>query len=137
MLLVEGRRDQAMSLQTLDLLRRATRNTHSSNHPQRPLYHHPPKPRERQRRRDPFAGRRRDAEAEIAFAAESETGGAAGVDQADASRWLTKMEKQQIVELLPVTKRTKVYQKTPADFPLRISEQLEAELEYILQFFLA
>lgn len=53
---------------------------------------------------------------------------AAGVDQADASRWLTEMEKQRIVERLPVVKRRKVYDKTPIDFSLRISEQLKAEL---------
>jgi hypothetical protein len=50
------------------------------------------------------------------------------VDVANVSRWLTEMEQERIVELLPVTKKKKIYQKTPADFALGISEQLREEI---------
>jgi hypothetical protein len=57
----------------------------------------------------------------------SEIAAAAKVDVANVSRWLTDMEKEKIVELLPVAKNKKIYQKTPADFALGISEKLREE----------
>lgn len=53
---------------------------------------------------------------------------AAKVHVSDASRWLTEMERERIVELLPVAKNRKIYQKTPADFALGISDRLREEL---------
>lgn len=58
-----------------------------------------------------------------------EIASAAKVHLSDASRWLTDMEKERIVELLPVTKNRKIYQKTPADFALGITEKLREELD--------
>lgn len=53
----------------------------------------------------------------------------AKVHISDASRWLTEMDRERIVELLPVAKNKKIYQKTPADFALGITERLREELD--------
>jgi len=58
----------------------------------------------------------------------SEIAAATKIHVADVSRWLTEMEKERIVELLPAIKKRKIYQKTPADFALGISEHLREEL---------
>jgi len=58
----------------------------------------------------------------------NEIASAAGVHRPDASKWLTEMERENIVEVLPVSKGGKIYRKTPADFALGISEKLEEEL---------
>jgi hypothetical protein len=52
----------------------------------------------------------------------------AEVHRSDAGKWLTDMERENIVELLPSSKGSKLYRKTPADFALGISGKLEEEL---------
>lgn len=52
----------------------------------------------------------------------------AEVHRQDAGQWLKEMETHELVELLPVSKTIKTYQKTPADFALGISRSLEEEL---------
>jgi len=58
----------------------------------------------------------------------SEVALAAKVHAQDASVWLKDFETEKIVELLPVSKSSRVYQKTPADFALGISEKLQEEI---------
>lgn len=55
---------------------------------------------------------------------------AAGVFEQDAGQWLAEMGRDDVrlVALLPQKNKDKIYEKTPADFPLRISEKLRAEL---------
>ena len=55
---------------------------------------------------------------------------AAGVFENDAGQWLAEMANDDVrlVALLPQKKQDKIYDKTPADFPLGISEKLHAEL---------
>ena len=55
---------------------------------------------------------------------------AAGVHETDAGQWLAEMEKDHhLVALLPQKKKDKIYEKSPIDFALGISEKLSAELE--------
>lgn len=58
----------------------------------------------------------------------TEVAAAAKVHVQDASVWLKEFETEKIVELLPISKSSRVYQKTPADFALGISEKLQDEV---------
>jgi hypothetical protein len=59
----------------------------------------------------------------------SQVAAAAGVHEPDAGKWLAKMERDQLVGLLPQKKNDKIYEKSPVDFALGISAKLRAELE--------
>lgn len=54
---------------------------------------------------------------------------AAGVYETDAGKWLAEMVGERLVGLLPQKAKDKIYEKSPADFALGISEKLRAELD--------
>ncbi len=59
----------------------------------------------------------------------SEIATEAKVDKSDASKLLSMLERSELVEPLPQkTTQTKIYAKTPADWPLGISKALQAKI---------